>query len=196
MDVFIKGEKVVFEIENEKTVGEILGSIETACEKAGMTITGISADGKNIPADKLDGFFAQLYTDFARIDLDTISGLDVMAKMRVLGESFTSFVPRLQDIPVLLQTGKDLQVLETINGFSVDLQKLYQLLPLISITGLKPEDTSIEGVLLETFPTELAPVLAELLSAMENKDTVLVGDLSEYELAPRIAKLGARLSSL
>jgi hypothetical protein len=31
--------------------------------------------------------------------------------------------------------------------------------------------------------------MKELIAAYENKDTVLVGDLAEYELSPRLLKL-------
>jgi hypothetical protein len=89
-----------------------------------------------------------------------------------------------------------LQVLNSIHSFSLDLQKLYQLLPLLNITDRDPHSLEIEGIALETFPSQLSPVLKELLEALEIKDTVLVGDLSEYELAPRIEKLGIFLSSI
>ena len=42
----------------------------------------------------------------------------------------------------------------------------------------------------------LSPILEELLDALKKKDTILVGDLSEYELAPKIEELSAVLSAL
>lgn len=196
MDIFINDKNIEFQIENEKSVGEILGAIEFECEKAKMTITKICIDGTNIPAENLDHYFAASPNDIQKIELSTISGYDILNQLRILGSRFTSFVPLLQEIAVQLQTGKDMHVMETINSFSLDLQNLYQLLPLLSLTELSTEKVMIDNSHITAYPSELAPVLTELLEALQRKDTVLVGDLSEYELAPRIEKLGAVLSAL
>ncbi len=194
MYISINGKKIDFQLELEKNIGEILGSVEAECERSGMTITGIRVDGREIPADNLDSLFSRENESVSSIELSTISGKDVVLRLRGLGDRFSSFVPQLKEIPVQLQTGKDLQVLETIHAFSSDLQNLYQLLPLLDITGVN--DAGMGTGDLHSYPGELAPILAELLSALEAKDTVLVGDLSEYELAPRIEKLGTALASV
>jgi hypothetical protein len=195
MKILINGKELDFKIEQEKNVGEILGSIELECEKNGMTITGLKCDGEEIPAEKLDALFARDQASVGSIELVTISGKDVVSMVKELGVRFTQSIPLLQEIPVLLQTGKDLKVMETINSCSLDLHNLYQLIPLLSITEL-PTDPDINGIPLRDYPAELSPILKDLLGALEKKDTILVGDLSEYELAPRIEKLGAALSAI
>lgn len=196
MDLYINGSKIDFATEGEKTVGEALGSIESACEKEGMTITGIRADGKDIPAGELDDLFAGTIDSVGTIELATISGNDVKALIRELGGKFADSASQLRDIPVQLQTGKDLSVMETINSFSSNLQDLYRLIPLLSITGLPPNEPAIDGIALGAYPSELTPLLTDLLDGLKNHDTILVGDLSEYELAPRIERLGAALVSV
>jgi len=196
MEIRINGEQIDFQLESEKNIGDILGSVESECEKSGMTITGIRVDGIEIPADSLDGLFLRDIGSVSAMDLTTISGKDVERLLRDLGTRFSVSVPLLQEVPVLLQTGKDLQVLEYIHRFSSDLQNLYQLLPLLSIAGIRSETAGSGSIDLEAYPSELAPILGQLLAALEAKDTVLVGDLSEYELAPRIEKLGAALAAV
>jgi hypothetical protein len=196
MDIYINNEQIEYRAESEKTVGEILGAIESECEKSGATITGIRVDGKQIPAEALDGIFSLAPNSIARIDLDTISGNDVLVLLRNLGQEFTDCAPLLRDIPVQLQTGKDGMVMETINSFSVSLQNLYQALPLLPITPIGDKTPEIDGITLADFPAELTPLLTDLLDALKKHDTVLVGDLSEYELAPRIERLGAVLSAV
>ncbi len=196
MEIRINGEQIDFQLESEKNIGDILGSVESECEKSGMTITGIRVDGIEIPADSLDGLFLRDIGSVSAMDLTTISGKDVERLLRDLGTRFSVSVSLLQEVPVLLQTGKDLQVLEYIHRFSSDLQNLYQLLPLLSIAGIRSETAGSGSIDLEAYPSELAPILGQLLAALEAKDTVLVGDLSEYELAPRIEKLGAALAAV
>ena len=50
-------------------------------------------------------------------------------------------------------------------------------------------DLDIDGI--RSFAEDLTPHLAELRDAFESKDTVLVGDLLEYEIAPLIAGLSS-----
>jgi hypothetical protein len=195
MNILINNKTLDFKLEQEKTVGEVLGSIESECEKAEMTITGLKCDGKEIPAENLDELFARDPKTIESLELVTISGKDVLSMMKELGSRFALHIPVLQEIPVLLQTGKDLAVMEAINKCSTDLHNLYQLIPLLSITGLTA-DPEIDGIALRDYPGELSPILKDLLEALEKKDTILVGDLSEYELAPRIEKLGTVLSSI
>jgi len=196
MKILINGVVLDYQIELEKTIGDILGSIEAECEKSGMTITGLKADGKEIPAENLDELFSGAIDSVATIELTTISGEDVRTILRKLGTRFTACIPELQDVPVLLQTGKDMKVMEIINSCSSDLRNLYQVLPLLSITGIPTCGPDINGVFLTDYPAELSPILQELMGALEGKDTILVGDLSEYELAPRIERLGSLLQTI
>lgn len=195
MELQINGKKIDFTPENETTLGEVLGSIESSCERSCQTITSIHIDGQNIPADDLDEFFKRKPETIKSIELETITGDQIRELLAESGKTLCSFVP-LQEIPVELQTGKDMNVMETINTFSIELQNFYRLLPLLPLTGIKPDELIFEEKPLLNCPTILAPLLEDLLSALKENDTIMVGDLSEYELAPRIAKLGELLTSL
>jgi len=94
---------------------------------------------------------------------------------------------RLEDMPLDMQTGKDLKAAETITLFSGLTEKIFRLVFLFSHFG-----TDIESIMIEDFKA----ALKELITAYENKDTVLVGDLAEYELAPRLRSLTSALSNI
>lgn len=196
MNIEINGQKLDFQAEGERNLGEILGAIESECEKSAMTVTGIKADGRDIPADELDRFFALEPNAVGLIELSTISGSDVRTMLGDLGTRLTECCPELIEIPVLLQTGKDMRVMEIINACSSNLHSLYQILPLLPIAGIQGDGPDIDGTTLGQYPSVLSPVLRDLLDALEKKDTILVGDLSEYELAPKIEKLGTVLATL
>ena len=196
MKILINGIALDYQIEQEKTIGDILGSVEAECEKSGMTVTGLKANGSVVPADKLDALFSGALDSIATLELTTISGEDVRSMLRELGMSFTACIPHLQEVPVLLQTGKDMRVMEIINDCSSNLRDLYKIIPLLSITGLPSCGPDVNGISLADYPAELSPILKELMGALESKDTILVGDLSEYELAPRIERLGSALQTV
>jgi hypothetical protein len=52
--------------------------------------------------------------------------------------------------------------------------------------GLSPDAFLVDKIPVRTFIDEFDAILKELSAAYENRDTVLVGDLSEYELSPRL----------
>lgn len=84
--------------------------------------------------------------------------------------------PALENVPLLLQTGKDQEAMQHILVYTELALKATRLLSL----HLAPtrEET-------ETFCRDLNGALRELTEAFGNQDSVLIGDILEYEIAPR-----------
>jgi hypothetical protein len=94
----------------------------------------------------------------------------------------------ISEISVLLQTGKDRQAMDTIVRFSELSQNLVRL-----VSSISPPNANED---VQGFYRELNGVLSELLEAFETKDSVLIGDLMEYEVAPRLGRLRTILQEL
>ncbi|MDR3247398.1 MAG: hypothetical protein LBT39_01310 [Treponema sp.] len=107
-------------------------------------------------------------------------------ELSAIGPLVVTLVQRLQDLPLDIQTGKDSRAAETMGLFSTLAEKLFRLFNLLRIEGLFPENLTVEGVPVQTYIEEFGATLKDLLQAYEGRDTVLVGDLAEYELAPRL----------
>ncbi|MFP3089199.1 hypothetical protein LQZ21_02605 [Treponema sp. TIM-1] len=112
-----------------------------------------------------------------------------------MGGAVTGIVQRLEDLPLDIQTGKDQQAAETVALFSGIIEKLYRLISLLNQQGLLTDEVTVEDLSIQAFIEEFTAALKELLAAYEVKDAVLVGDLAEYELAPRLLKLYSALRS-
>lgn len=89
----------------------------------------------------------------------------------------------LEQVPVQLQTGKGAEAMKSVVTLTELLSRVYRLAPLVS--GAKDSGGLDVGRITE-FTRETSEVLSELQQAFEINDTVLVGDLLEYELAPRM----------
>ena len=48
MNITLNGNRLDFQLENEKTVGEVLGKIEEACRKEKSTINEVRVNGKAV----------------------------------------------------------------------------------------------------------------------------------------------------
>jgi hypothetical protein len=87
-------------------------------------------------------------------------------------------MPGLSEVSVLLQTGKDRAAMDIVIGFTDTVQSLMDLLPFL------PPDQERARAL-----SGLVPTLRELVAAFTNRDSVLIGDLLEYEVAPRLERI-------
>ena len=195
MKVFIDGQMLEYTIENEKTVGEVLGNIEEYCMKNNATVTTVTIDGKIIPSNELDDIFAKLISDVELIELSTVNGNDVKENLVKLGDNFVSLAKKLTNIAILLNEGKEREVLSIIQEFSIMLRDLYMLYSLFDIADIS-YDYMFEGKTIASYKDEFSDLLKNIIEGFEQKDTVAVSDIAEYELSPLVLALGKGLKQL
>jgi len=98
---------------------------------------------------------------------------------------------RLEELPLDIQTGKDVRAAETISIFSGVAEKVFRIYGILVNTGFPVGEIRIGDLPITDYMAEFHASLKELLSAYEQHDTVLVGDIAEYEMAPRLRGLHA-----
>lgn len=94
----------------------------------------------------------------------------------------------LVEVPVQLQTGHQQAAMQTVVTITELLSRLMRLIPLVE-SAAADDSLGVDIAGVRGFAEELAPLLAELAEAFETQDTVLIGDLLEYEVAPRLERL-------
>ncbi len=112
---------------------------------------------------------------------------DPREALRLLLQDLNRSIEEIGEVAVLLQTGKDRQAMETIIRFSELSQCLVRIFSSLKLTA--KNHSRIGGKSFDTFFTELNLMLEELLEAFNHQDSVLIGDLLEYEIAPRLEEL-------
>jgi hypothetical protein len=120
---------------------------------------------------------------------------DPMAELVSLSPITAGISDRLEDLPLDLQTGKDGRASETIQLFTALTEKILRLFGLLKAEGFDLSHLLVNSIPVYTYIDEFRTALKELLAAYESKDVVLVGDLAEYELAPRLRNLCRVLSA-
>jgi len=195
MVIKINGEELSYTLENEKTLGEVLGSIEEACCREHETIVRISVDGKELTSQELDLLFTQPVDTDITIELSTFSGAEIRNYMKGLMKELSGYAEEFEQIPVYMQTGKDVQVLNLLGTFSEKLNELYRSLLLSDVTEL-PIDIQIEEKSIHEYQKDITALLHDIVSSIEEKDIIQVGDLAEYELAPLVKTLINGVSSI
>jgi hypothetical protein len=109
-----------------------------------------------------------------------------VAEMRKAATLFDSRAPELADIPVLLQTGKEGEAMKTVLFFIELFNKVIRVLPELRRSGIDASSIVVDGSPMPEFYGAFNGVLRSLTEAFEHKDAVLIGDLAEYEILPRM----------
>ncbi len=106
-------------------------------------------------------------------------------------------IPVLEEIPVLLQTGKEREAMEKVIAFSEIHEKLTRIFSLLQESDKDDIfDLTINGISFMEFLKEMNMHFQELTEALESEDTILIGDLLEYEIAPKIEQLTDNLNTI
>jgi hypothetical protein len=118
---------------------------------------------------------------------------DPVAEMRTAAALFEARAPDLADLPVLLQTGKEDQAMKTVLYFIEVFNKVIRVIPELRHAGVDSDGLRIGAQGLAEFYGSFNGVLRELTEAFEHKDAVLIGDLAEYEILPRMRSFFAAM---
>ncbi|MGP1593974.1 MAG: hypothetical protein ACTTH8_01860 [Treponema sp.] len=188
MTISLNGSPITYTLENEKTIGEVLGAIESLCKQENETVIAVYVDEKELTTEELDVLFTQSVHNNHVIELRTVSGVQVCAYMQELVTLLTGYIQEFEKISVYMQTNEEGKVLALLQQFSEKLNELYRCFLLFDITGI-PVDILIEGRQVHEYQKDIAAFLQDIISAIEENDIIQVGDIAEYELSPLVKTL-------
>jgi len=172
----------------------------------------IIADWKNCSAAR---FLASDITDLYNLALRTLTGeglplsdftflieerlretTDPVKEISSLENQVRIIADRMGEFPLDMQTGKDQRASETVQLFSGIGEKLFRIFFIYKSEGLLQDTFEVDGLPVRTFIDDFIAALKELSTAYENRDTVLAGDIAEYELAPRLLRIYSALKNI
>jgi pyruvate/2-oxoglutarate dehydrogenase complex dihydrolipoamide acyltransferase (E2) component len=116
-----------------------------------------------------------------------------IGEMRKAAVIFDDRASELAEIPVLLQTGKENQAMKTVLFFIEIFNKVIRIIPELRRSGIDTATIDVDGAPMPKFYGSLNDVLRQLTDAFEHKDAVLIGDLAEYEILPRMKSFFAAM---
>ncbi|MCR5171619.1 MAG: hypothetical protein K6B73_01970 [Treponema sp.] len=193
MELFVNGSKLDIQLENEKTVGDVLKSFEEESSKEGIATVNIIVDGKQITADIFDETAKQELKDSTKIELGVVSKEAIKNSFEQQKDAAKSLSEELKTISVKFQSSKDAEANAIIAKLADYIDGICHT---ASLSMLFPEDfgsIKIDGKTFNEFFADLSSILPDFEQAIKNKDTVLIGDLAEYEISPRLDQLATSL---
>ena len=186
MNLYINSVKADFTLEDEKTLGDFLTAFEIECEKNDATVVSVSVDGKNIKAEDMDAVFARAIDATAELKIETVAQSDIIRSLRDTAQKVEALSGELEQIPLLLQSGKDAKAAAVLTAFADLFDVLCRTISLCALFPQRFADFAVDGKNPADFLKDFSPVLSDFEKSLADGDTVLTGDLAEYEIAPRL----------
>ena len=193
---YINGQQVEVQLEDEQTIGDVLKSFEKTCEENKAAVIGIAVDEKQITAESFDEEAAKPLGKDTKFEFSIVTENDIKASFVKLSELFNELAVQMEGVPVALQTGKNLEVSESIKKLADSIDQFCHIATLASLFPETFSNESLNGINFKDFFAEFSPILKDFEEALQNNDTVMLGDLSEYEICPRLKEISAALQNM
>lgn len=196
MDFFVNGEKLDITLQDEKTVGDVLKAFEISCQENHLATIGVSIDDKNIPAEDFESILNLPIEQTSKIDVSVIAEVAIKDNLKQIGNEFSNLIEPLKNIPVEMQSGKDSVAKQTIIKLSDVMNLFCSLLTWSSLFPETFEALKVDNENISEFLSNFSQILNDFKDALENSDSVLIGDLAEYEICPRLESIAKSLGEL
>ena len=193
IDFFINGQKIDVQIEDEQTIGDVLSSFEKACEENQAAVIGIAVDGKTITAETFDDEALKPLSKNMKFEFSVVTKSDIQMSLTKLSELFANLAGQMESVPSALQSGKNKEVSESIKNVADSIDQFCHVAALASLFPETFKIINIDGVSFKDFFADFSPILKDFEDALKNNDTVMIGDLSEYEICPRLQAISKAL---
>lgn len=193
---YINGEQVEVQLEGEETIGDVLKSFEITCEQNNAAVIGITVDQTTVTANDFDEIAAKPLGKDTKFEFSVVTKDSIQQAFTALSQLFDELSQKMEEIPVALQSGKNAEVSESIKKVA---DSIDQFCHIAALATLFPEDfknTKINDMPFSDFFADFSPILLDFEQALQNNDTVLIGDLSEYEICPRLKAISAALKNV
>lgn len=194
MELFVNETKIDIQLEDEKTVGDVLTAFEKELEKENATIININLDGKTIFPDEIDNILQKELEANTIIKLEVISQNQIEQSFSVQKELSSTLAEEIKTLSVKFISGKDKEANSIIAKLADLIDSLCHTASLSALFPQKFGNLRIEGKTFPEFFKDFSEILRDFENAFESKDTVLMGDLGEYEISPRLIQLANSLN--
>lgn len=186
MDIYINSVKADVTLQEEKTLADVLNAFEHECGQNAAAVIAVSADGQALNGKENDDLLCTAVDDVEKLEIETVTEDDIIRALREIGEKLSSLTDDMEHISVLLQSGKDAKASTVLTSFTDLFDVLCHVLSLCTLFPRRFAGFTIDGQNPADFLQDFSPVLSDFEKSLADSDTVLTGDLAEYEIVPRL----------
>ena len=196
MKIYINGQEADITLDSEKNLGDVLTSFEAECAKNKATTVNIVVDGEEVSVDVFDVFTQKPVEAINTLELTTITEDDVLLSFKDIATRFGEIIEDMKLISLQFQNGQDKKALVTVTQLADTVNYFCKATALSTLFPEKFADMNIDGVAIQDFFGDFMTILTDFEEAFKNSDSVMLGDLAEYEITPRIESIISMIDSI
>ena len=196
MKIFINGQEADITLDSEKNLGDVLTSFESECAKNKATTVNIVVDGEEVSAEAFDTFTQKPVEAISTLELTTITEDDVLLSFKDIATRFGELIEDMKLISLQFQNGQDKKALVTVTQLADTVDYFCKATALSTLFPEKFADMNIDGVAIQDLFGGFMAILTDFEEAFKNSDSVMLGDLAEYEITPRIESIISMIDSI
>ena len=196
IEIYMNGQNINAQLEEEKTVGDILNSFEQTCEENKAAVIGIILNGNQITADIFDEESKKPLGENDKFEFTVVTESNIKESFENLSKLFEQLSSQMEEVPAKLQNNQKLEVTESIKTLADSIEQFSHVAALASLFPETFSKTEINGMDIKEFFNDFSQILLDYENALQNDDTVLIGDLSEYEICPRLKSMSESLKNI
>lgn len=196
MKIYINGQEADITLDSEKNLGDVLTSFEAECAKNKATTVNIVVDGEEVSVDVFDVFTQKPVEAINTLELTTITEDDVLLSFKDIATRFGEIIEDMKLISLQFQNGQDKKALITVTQLADTVDYFCKATALSTLFPEKFADMNIDGVAIQDFFGDFMTILTDFEEAFKNSDSVMLGDLAEYEITPRIESIISMIDSI
>ena len=168
--IIIDGEAVGdYTLENETTIGDVAQSLVAWLKNKELYCFNIAIDNTPVTLDMAHEWGNREIDAVRVISVDTVSP-----------HALREYIPKINSVPVLLQTKQGREAMRIVGDASILISLLIRAVP---------NSPAIASDTFKAHLHELKQSLEELATGLQANDTILMSDVLEYEIVPKLELL-------
>ena len=196
MEFYINGNKTDVTLESEKTIGDVLTSFAQTCEDNRAAVIGIMVNGQNVTAENFDDASVKPLEKDTKIEVNVVTEDAIKESFVHLSTLFEQLAQEMEEVPVNFQSGKGKEANLSIKKLADNIEDFCHIATLAHLFPETFGEFKIDGQEFMAFFNDFSPILSDFENALQSDDTVLIGDLAEYEICPRLRKISESLKGI
>ena len=188
MNITIDGAKQQMPSGQNGTLGEVYTRLVSSLAKSGKVVATVEINGEAIPAGRIWDLSSQPITEVQALDLATRDAEDMVKEMMdSTGQHLELLMSETEKTATMFRVGDELNAQERfarcVSGFQWFLKALDALKGFLELdyAGMPMGRTTVERNI-----EDFVPLVDGILAAQAEGDVILLADLMEYELVPKL----------
>jgi hypothetical protein len=190
MDITVNGAPHNMKVEPTNTLGQVYQELVQSLAQSGKVVSSVQVNGESLPGGRIWDLASSPISDIHTLEL-AIQEVDDMVRdtLASTDEHLENLVTEIEKTANMFRIGDELEAHQRLGTCISGLQWFLRALNTFqSFLHLDFTQMTLAQTTAEEAVQEFVPVVDDLLDAQSEGDVILMADLLEYELAPKLTQ--------